>query len=285
MPVNIVPPTGAKLLFEYTIDELVVKLNDADAALAASYFDNLFGAPAIAKILDNANLSIQKGQEIVDAMSNPSKIGSGGRRGVIGDDWEDNKLTTRDGAAAVATTLEKIFQSFRPEWSITSGSDRVAAQNNRLEMWNVKGDSTEVLMSISQTNTDLTCKFKWTFDKPSYKTQIRFIKTDGGDYYYVQGGVWSSSENNITLCKNVGGGESILLDSGTASSATAGAPDQEVKVVKSGSNFELFVNGVSKGTATDSDITTSNVFEIRGMGGDLEDTGDSRCHIDNFEIY
>ena len=108
---------ATKLLFEHTIDELAVKLNDADAALAASYFDNLFGAPAIAKILDNANLSIQKGQEIVDAMSDSSKIGIGGRRGYLGDDWQDNKLTNRDDAATTPTDLSKIVQIFRPEWS------------------------------------------------------------------------------------------------------------------------------------------------------------------------
>ena len=272
-----------KLLLEYTIDELAVKFNDADTALAVSYFDNLLSTPAIAKILDNTNLSIQKGQEIVDVMSDSSKIGVGGRRGYVGDDWNDNKLTNRDGAAAVSTELNKIVQQFRPSWNVVSGSDRLAAQNNRLEMWNVNGDATHAVLNISQTHTDGTWQYDFYFGGTSYILYFSFIKTSGGDRYYIISGIQGGTEETVKLYKEVGGTTTLLLDT---SYAFLAGYWHCLKVTKQGSNFEVLkCDGSSIGTAVDSEITTCDYFELEGAGGTAEATGDDYYYIDKLLIY
>ena len=235
------------------------------ATKAASISDdsNLTEAK-LQSILDNTNLTIQKGQEIVDAMTDPTKIGRGGRRGIIGDDWDDNKLTSRDNAAVVPTALDKIFQAFRPEWTVVQGSVIVA--NGRIE-GDASGGGNRIQTPLSITEGT------WKVDIIILATRtnqlILFIYQDDANFWWA-----GNNAGEWCLMKYQGGAATYLIES-TWSEATG---TYTFKVTRDSSgNFEIFVNGVSKGTATDSFLPTQNYLQLKV-------DGDNASAMDNLEV-
>jgi len=225
-------------------------------------------ASRVQEILDNANITIQKGQEIVDAMSDPTKIGTGGRRGYIGDDWEDNRLTSRDKAATLATTFDKIFAYFRPEWT------EVAAG------WGASGG--ELVSSANGAEIGIPSEFTvgtWEWDEKTESTAdvpylwFRFMWVDANNAMQIR--MYGNSGTNVVgLEKYVSGSRTGLIswDRDTTVMHT-------IKVTRDANgNWEIFDDGVSKGTTTDTSITSSN--EIRIIA---ENSGPT--HIDNLKVY
>jgi len=237
---------------------------------AASIFDSVnLSAAKLQSILDNTNLSIQKGQRIVEKMSNPSKIGTGGRRGIIGDDWEDNKLTSRDNAATVASGLGRIVQKFRPEWNVISGTPTVSSGKLYLD------NTCELQISCSHVVGAWQFKIEWV--GRGYYTSwcyIKFMCVDANNAYYFK----TSSRNSSSehgLCKIV---------NGEATSLITFALDSSVRIIKitrdSNGNFEIFRDGESQGTVTDTDITSSNYFNIK-----FNKSTYGNLYLDNLEVY
>ena len=309
MPINIIP--RSKALVELSIAQIARRINNALlASIGASFLDNLFDiaeaaaifdsayflpskaaaiiqsdnltverAASIADnanlseaklqaILDNTNLSIQKGQEIVDAMSNPTKISTGGRRGYIGDDWEDNKLSSRDKAATVATALDKIFQTFRPEWTVKAGTITVASGR-------IEGDAAGA--NEVQTPSSIT-EGTWEVDIIILATGagqiIGFIYQDD-DNRYTAGNSTPGGTRSWFLRKCEGGTSTDLIQSPW----TEATGTYRLKVTRDSSgNFEMFVDGVSKGTATDTFLPTANYIALR-----VDD--DNSSAMDNLEVY
>jgi len=321
MPVNILPLTVAKLLFEYTIDELVAKFNKADigaAAACASYgasvglegliasaindsrlpadkaasiFDNSnlavdkaalisdnrnLAEAKLQAIFDNPNLSIQKGQEIVDAMSNPSKIGTGGRRGIIGDDWEDNKLTTRDKAAIVATTLSRISQKFRPEWDTTNANTKISVESGHIKI--VASTDYNKYIKITDNIAEGTWKIKQRLGAVNaasgYNHTLSFMFIDTDNFYsaYISG-----FDDYVRFDKFVTGSITHLI----AGSITRNTNWHEVKITRDADgNFELFYDGTSKGTTTDTSHSSGDL-----VIGQLREENDEDVYVDDLEVY
>jgi len=245
------------------------------AAKAASIADNANLTEAkLQAILDNTNLTIQKGQEIVDAMSSPSKIGTGGRRGIIGDDWEDNKLASRDNAATVATALGKIYQSFRPEWTVEAGTVTAEGGNMKLTTEDAK---------VSCSSSVVTATFKSNQKSDNCGSSNMGIlwdficKDDSNEYtVYFQFESAEGSDDDFQLRKTVGGSESVIINS----LWTVDLNWHEIKVTRDTSgNFELFLDGVSKGTVTDTDVTTSSYIKYREWGTAIT------CYVNDLEVF
>ena len=297
------------LIFEYTINELAMKFNEAETDIAASYIDHIsliasifdnpnlptakaasiFDNPNLSEaklqaILDNPNLSIQKGQEIVDAMSNPAKIGTGGRRGYIGDDWDDNKLSSRDKAATVATALSRIVQKFRPEWSIgNKGTSPDPYADNKQLIMPADPSNTGGKEVYTSLNTN-TGTFKIKFRNATTTTATEWVfpiaifsggsYLSGGDYYAI---FYRTDGSAYRLEKRVGGTRSILIDS------TWDGDDawHEAKFTRDESgNLELFYDGVSKGTATNTAITSFDTLEVYYSNGVQVDG-----YFDDLEVF
>ena len=236
---------------------------------AASIADNANLSEAkLQAILDNTNLSIQKGQEIVDAMSNPTKIGTGGRRGYIGDDWEDNKLSSRDKAATVATSFDKIFQTFRPEWTVKAGTITVASGR-------VEGDAAGI--NEVQTSSSIT-EGTWEVDIIILATgshQLICIIYQDDNNFYEAGNTTPGGTRSWCLRKYEGGTITDLIQS----SWTEATGTYRLKVTRDSSgNFEMFVDGASMGTATDTFLPTANYIVLR-----VDD--DNSSAMDNLEVY
>lgn len=240
----------------YVIENTIV----AVARLASIFDDANLTAAKLQSILDNTNLTIQKGQEIVDAMSDPSKIGTGGRRGYLGDDWQDNKLTSRDKAATTATALSKIYQIFRPEWTTISGSPTASSG----------------YLVLNNAEVETTCSFSegaWQIDIMHYSTSawIHAIKLFNGttEAYRVQ----HETDGDLFLID--------MVDNVNLISANK-AVDTDWHTVKltrdSDGNFELFWDGASVGTATDTTTTTFDKLRMREIDG-------YEARFDNLGVY
>ena len=252
------------------------------ASKAASIVDNANLTEAkLQSILYNTNLTIQKGQEIVDAMSSPSKIGTGGRRGYIGDDWSDNKITSRDNAATVATALSKIYQKFRPEWSIENigtSSDPYADSGQLVFLNDVDNTGQKGVYTSLNTNTGT---FKIKFKQATTTTDnsgvcpIQICSSSwvsGGEGYDL---MYRTDGSEYTLWK---GRHNTAIISSTWDGDTAW---HEAKITRDSSgNFELFYDGVSKGTATDTDYTSFNTLEVFYTNGVQIDT-----YFDDLEVF
>jgi len=239
---------------------------------AASILDNAnLSETKLQAILDNENLSIQRGQEIVDAMSNKEKIGTGGRRGYLADDWEDNKLTNRDRAATLATTFDRIFQKFRPEWDTVSGTPEVS--NGRLFFDN----SLEMQVPSDFVVGAWQFKFEWSESSDTDESYcfIRFMYVDDDNTYFLKLDAFVSAETRNGLGKIVNGVGSGLL------SFAIDLGEHTIKITRdSDGNFEVFYDGVSKGTATDTNITTSNYINIKYTQKTY-----GNLYLDDLEVY
>ena len=241
---------------------------------AASICDNAnLSETKLQEILDNTNLSIQKGQEIVDIMSNPEKIGTGGRRGYVGDDWEDNKLTSRDKAATVATTFDRIFAHFRPEWT-TGGT--VSASNGYVAITSSHG-----YLNTPSSFTEGT----WELDyKLATGARIGFFFMAQNNFDSINkayNSYFVFAHSKYELCYYDGSTLNSLISVDTD---TRDGNWHTIKVTRdSNGNFELFLDGVSQGTATDTSITTSEIIHV----WEDFDTGYNNAEVDcdNLEVY
>ena len=204
-------------------------------------------------ILDHTNLTIQKGQECVDKMANPAKIGTGGRRGIIGDDFDDNKLTNRDKSAAVATTLDIIVQILRPEWTTAAGTPAVST-------------------GILALGASVDMYFPSSIDTGAWEWRLMAQNHSGvgGDDYYINF-IYQDASNTLDVNYNPSSstGNGLEKDvAGTKTSLIAGALQtantwNNYKVTRDANgNFEYFINDVSQGTATDTFLPAIASFRI-----------------------
>jgi len=247
----------------------------------ASIFDNEnLPADKLQAILDDENLSIQRGQEIVDAMTNPGKIGTGGRRGYIGDDWSDNKLTNRDKTVERAPTFDKIFSYFRPEWTVDDSPSglTITVENRRVKFSKSGSESGTGYIRISSSFTIGAWEWKYQYSTlgstPGYDG-FKFMMVDGSNSYYMG---LAGETGYGDLRKVVGGTDSIILDC----SLVQDTDEHLVKVTRdSDGNFEVFQDGVSKGTVTDIDITTCNYLSIESSDYRLA----LDYYVDSLKVY
>ena len=240
-----------------------------ETALTVARCTSIFNETALTvaklqSILDSTNLTIQKGQEIVDAMASPSRIDTGGRRGVIGDDWDDNKLTSRDNAATTATSLDKIVQNFRQVWTNTYGTPSASGGNLVLPVGNSDIQITEINNTVDAGTFQCDAQYVTGITTGGYYL-LSILNGSAGYSTY-----WSSTEYSL---QEYGAGTRIV---------ESVAPDTSVHAIKftrdSSGNFELFRDGVSKGTVADTNTTTFPKLTMRN-------SADAEVYVDNLEVY
>jgi len=203
-------------------------------------------------------------------MSKPSKIGTGGRRGVIADDWADNKLTDRDRAAVISTPFGLIYQNFRPEWTTESGSP--GASGGELDL--PPGDTT--VQAISTPSSVTTGTWLATVRYEAARTVggphcPRFIVQDDNNYWARN---WEPG-NLIKVWKTVNGTNTPLYspDPGTDQG------EHDYKTTRdSNGNFESFWDGVSMATGSDTWLPTANKMHI-------QNSDDHDFYMDDLKVY
>ena len=250
----------------------------AEAGLTQSRFNSIFNDTnltdvKLSSILNNSNFvgKAQKGQECFDAMSR-SKAGftNGIHISEILDDWSDNKITSRDNAVTTATGFTDRFgKTFRPEWTVDATG------------WDAT--DTELLSSSDGATISIPSTFNigtWEYDAkiaaPS-SVQIEFVMLlmwVDSDNYIRHAISTNNSTHQVDLSKKVAGALSTLITHDNSSDTM-----HTYKITRDGSgNFEIFDNGVSKGTATDTDISISNRLKLWAPVS-------GPTHVDNLKVY
>ena len=192
------------------------------------------------------------------------------------DDWGDNKLQDRDGSDT--TTYNGVEGVYRPEWTLDEGSPEVADERLTLD-----GDGEAV---VTEINLNLDESITWEFSNVSLNTDgalaLQLFSEDDtffdldttaprmDDGYMVE---FSMSNDRIRLTKNSGGGTDAMIESGVSPSA-----EEEFDIIvtrSSDGEFELIVDGDSKGTDTDTDFidpshtgfgTSTDGTDLGGLG-------------------
>jgi len=226
-------------------------------------------------IIIHANITDDNAQQILSEITKANRdLTSAANIYEMLDDWNDDKLTGRDGAGTTSTGFTNSFAQkdlFRPEWTQT-GSD-FTVSGGLLHM--VRTAVANRLLASSSFVTG-TWEIGFTrIDTVGVTTPIFIFGTDYQNGYYVR---ISHNSNVIALCRKDGGGEASTLINSTWSND---ANPHTAKVTRDGSgNFELFVDGASKGTGgPDTTYTSSTVLGFVGT------YNAGRMDFDNLKVY
>ena len=180
------------------------------------------------------------------------------------DDWNDNKITSRDNAATTETGFTDRFgKIFRPEWSQVSGTTTVS--NGRI----VLNENNE---KIQTSSTQVTGTWEYDFQLDStgggdYEAILQFMH-DGTDYYQLS----VMDDGHIDLQKT---GSHLTTPSWSVDTDT-----HTLKLTRDSSgNMEIFLDGASLSTTTNNDITSSSNMYI--SNGNNSETS----YVDNLKVY
>ena len=198
------------------------------------------------------------------------------RIGFMGDDWDDNKLTSRDGAGTTATSLDKIFQHFRPEWTTVGGTPTASAGKLKLDA---------AQEEVAAASTFAVGTWEWLVTKIS-GTGYNFMLGISQETTGITASLISSNcynvrmvNSNTTFILSLGDGDSTS-DIITSTWSNDTNPHTFKMTRDGGSNFEIFEDGVSKGTITNS---TKTSFSYIMMAQSTNSDGD--WDIDTMKVY
>jgi len=264
--------------------------DNLSATKGASIFDNdNLTISKATSIFENMNLTVAKINDIIiDANIRDLKAGvivantDNATRDLTGatnislaeiiDDWADNKLTSRDKQAlsdswAWTDEFYQLNDVFRPEWTTESGSP--SASGGVLVL--TAGDTT--VQQVSIPTTFFAGAWEVEVQKQASGTTSLVNVLDwwagGNEKYGLQ---WTNADN-YKLQDIV---DAVAIISATHAEDTSWHTCKATR--DSSSNWEIFFDGVSDGTATDSTTTSIDEFAHRN-GEDIE------IHFDNLKIY
>lgn len=181
------------------------------------------------------------------------------------DDWDDNNLTGRSSPSTgefkeqtAGGTGDMLKGIYRPEWTVQGGSP--AASSGVLVL-----DDSESVSTVSKFTTG-----RWSFwfqvqssPQGGHRVVIMspVIATSIGDDCYRLG--WRYNGDYKLTLRNGGSGTTLITGSWPAD--TAGYSAEATRDTEG--NFEIFLGGTSKGTATDTTHTSSKTLLLENGEG------------------
>jgi hypothetical protein len=183
----------------------------------------------------------------------------------IHDDWADNKLTVRDDRATTPASVlgaNQFAQKFRPEWA-----GNMPVSDGRCYLANQGGAYCQIPSSIAYGTWQIKQRYNEGTDIGLNWSTFTIIwpDTSVSSYYYTEWGtkrdqswVW----DNLTLRRADTGTDTIILDTLTTPSSGVW---YTVKTTRTTAGlFEVFIDGVSKGTVIDNTYTTCAALKLYG---------------------
>jgi len=174
------------------------------------------------------------------------------------DDWDDNKIQNRDGSGT--TTYNGVTGYYRPEWTVLR--DSPSASNQILVLDPGDAVSTDI-------NLDLATDVTWTYTDFSvngdqsggWHVLSLYSQTQTLDDFFVYEGYQVAlRESNDSFLFKVGSGGSLTQ---VLSWSSLGSGVFDVTVNRSsGGQWEVFVDGNSKGTVTDTEFTNPQYTSV-----------------------
>ena len=183
------------------------------------------------------------------------------------DDWGDNRLTDREDSGT--TTYNGVEGVYRPEWTIARGDPQ--AVNEELDLDGDDVVTTELSVALSEGITVELSNFDGTGSRDggtaqygcSFISETNSIKASNRFELQRSYSIRDFGADNLALTRNDDSDRSVLIDIGSYS-----APADITVTRTSNGEFEVFVDGVSQGTATD---TTYSEISHCGFGARDDD--------------
>lgn len=184
------------------------------------------------------------------------------------DDWKDNLLTSRRWDDKMVFPVSEL-DKYRPDW--TTESDSPSASGGVL----VLPDGSTTAQQVSTASGFTVGTWEKDFTIISATTagacNLFFIWTDNSNTLRVS----IESDDDYMLVKIDGGTTTILVSSTWDGDTT----QHTTKVTRDANgNFELFYDGVSQGTATDTFLPSTRDLSFLN-------NADSEVDIDNLKVY
>lgn len=174
-----------------------------------------------------SNLADIASASIDDATIKDRDLKSIGAGATLYDDFGDGKLTA---------DRESYLSFYRPSWTIESSAPTVS--NNTLVL-----DKQGAAVSVTCRNHQGAWEFDFSLNDPEGGIFFRFLEGDDGTFWQISISMWN---NVIYLTKKDADTSTNVITHDVA--MTSGT----VRAVRNGYDWELFVDGSSVGTATDS---------------------------------
>lgn len=198
------------------------------------------------------------------------------QRYYIYDDWNENKLTVNRGhyfTAAGGAVGRTGFTPFlkRPKWTAISGTWDASGRT-------LQSTSTGANVHIGTPSTFITGTWEWDGK----------IDSIAANYYHFEWFVYIDADNYMQMYI-YRFGDTFRLSKTVATVTTAiingtytvGTAWHTFKVTRDvAGNWEIFVDGVSKGTVNDTDITSCVQCALG-----LKQAAASKVHKDNLRLY
>ena len=221
-------------------------------------------------IIIHANITDDNAQQILSEITKANRdLTSADNIYELLDDWDDSKLTSRDGAGTTSTGFTNLFaqkDKFRPEWATGAGSP--AASGGELVL--------ALSASVTTPSTFVTGTWEWlvrhsaTGGNNAFKCYFLGENGDTSSYAYVH-----EHSGTIVLWVTTDGN---IISGGIVTQPTT---NKAYKVTRDSSgNFEIFFDGVSKGTATNTRYTSSVEMRIRNAH-----TAGPTIYVDDLKVY
>ena len=248
-----------------SIAKIAASYNAMGALSIAAYdFENKFSAADINSIIIHDSITDSRAQEILNetiyATRDLTSVSS--ILYAILDDWDDNKLTSRDNRATTATGMlgaNEFAQKFRPEWTTEAGAPSVGS-------------------GVLTLPADARVSISSTFNVGTWECLM--VAVSGGDHSLLL----ESGGADVYECRRQHDATIGLLDSvGAAWVIGPNACQDEtissiIKMTRDGSSgWEIFEGGVSKGTATNSATTSFDKLCLRAIY--------QSSNFDNLKVY
>ena len=245
--------------------------NDTNLTVArcASIFNET--ALSITKINDiiiHANITDSRAQQILSEITKTDRdLTSAANIYEILDDWNDNKITARDGAETTPTGFTNLFaqkDKFRPVWSGGTASDG-----------NLKMTGADQKEYCASTFTTGTWEVGYYVDGTgNYRDGILYnMYVDANNWYMLDD---DHGHVHFNFIKNVNTYSTTIIENDSTGLDQAWIT---MKITRDGSgHFEIFYQGASKGTVTDTSITTSARLYV-GCGNQVA------TYFDNLKVY
>jgi len=197
------------------------------------------------------------------------------------DDFEDGKLTNRDGGGI--TTYNGVEGVYRPEWTIDNGAPSVVDGELDYE----QGDS-----AFAEINLNLNETITWELSNVEAITSLDQLAYFGLFYENnpvrstsdipptLYPGYWISMRENGNIFRlgrvDSNGDRTTIIDT------TSGSTINTLTITRSPSGFwEVFENGTSIGTATDTTYTNAQYIDFAGRSGG----SDNRLIVDEIKVF
>jgi hypothetical protein len=230
-------------------------------------------------IIIHANITDDNAQQILSEITKANRdLTSAANIYEILDDWDDNKLTGRDGAGTTSTGFTNLFAHkalFRPVWTTATGTPSATGGVMVLPVGNTTTQHVTTPSSFVVGTWEID--YKWVADPNAgdmffyaMSDAISVIVSESGYSYY------QSANHNRHIYRVDAGAAVNILGSG------AGDPGTTVKTVKmtrdASGNWELFYEGGSIGTVLDNTHTSTTYIQIANRLN-------TETNWDNLKVY